>query len=244
MFVEHGGSFYNVAWFKRFRPIGTLKLLDGLSQLLVWIGQWLLFCLICVAWVLLSKISKALGCMLCIQIPSSVGLLLALTDRARRDMIRSCMIVIYWRCPRILVVLSCWSTSYICEVGVLADCWWLSRWVELLIRILALLLQVNGSWQLLWHLFVTHWLLFLRLLRDLQVGGTDWTLTLAIVHRVRMCDNLLVLDLELVIHGLCLCGVALVAYNQCVIAVLVVLLSVTGSSASWFVLGLILIGTL
>ena len=76
------------------------------------------------------------------------------------------------------------------------------------------------------------------------MGGTDWTLTLAIVHRVRMCDNLLVLDLELVIHGLCLCGVALVAYNQCVIAVLVVLLSVTGSSASWFVLGLILIGTL
>lgn len=59
-----------------------------------------------------------------------------------------------------------------------------------------------------------------------------------------MCDNLLVLNLELVVHGLSLCRIALIADNQCVITVLVMLLSFIGSSSSWFVLGLILVGTL
>lgn len=59
-----------------------------------------------------------------------------------------------------------------------------------------------------------------------------------------MCDNLLVLHLELVAHSLSLRRIALIADYQCVITVLVMLLPFIRSTTSWFILRLILIGAL
>ena len=143
MLVEHGSSLDYVARVKRFRPIRALKIVYSLSELLLWISQWFLFCLICVAWILLSNLSKALRCIWAIELSSSFRLLFTEARRSWRDMIWPSCIVVNWWCSWILIVLSCWSSSNICEVGVLTDCWWLGRRIELLIRILALLLQVD-----------------------------------------------------------------------------------------------------
>ena len=62
---------------------------------------------------------------------------------------------------------------------------------------------------------------------------------------MRMGNNLLILLVKLcVVHSLRLCGVALIAYDQSVVAILVMLLSFISTSYDWFVFGLIFIGTL
>lgn len=91
----------------------------------------------------------------------------------------------------------------------------------MLIRSLALLLQMDRSRELCRHLLAADRLLLL--FGDFQVGGTDWALALAIVHAVGLRGELLVLHSELgVVHGLRLGGIARLTDDKGVVAVLVV----------------------
>ena len=228
--MEHSSTLNHIARVKSLGPVRAFEVINSLPQLLLWIDKSLFFCVIGMTGVLFTNICKTLRLLSSIE-PSSTTIWFLFTLAYRSW--RHCSLSVFDRWSSwIFIILSCRGPQHISEVGVLTYCRRLCRRVKLLI-VLPLLLEMNWGWKLLGHLLVSN--IPLLFLKYLQVSSMCKTLSLAIIHWMRMSDNLLILAWMIVVHGLC--GITLRTYNERVLSIL----RLAFTLGRWFVLWFVLI---